>query len=169
LNQPAPSSVGRTKTLTIASALTRETFSMNYARTLRVLASLALVGVLGAGGAGCTATATAGPTCGIDDTVPCSQGQGFSCTGGDQPEDSDPSLVCSYGVSGNAGSVLYCCLHAAPNTTCGPDSTVNGCAPGSFGFSCSDATEPPSASYPQLSCSSPIQGNAGAALYCCKD
>jgi hypothetical protein len=145
---------------------------MKLARSFLVFASLAAA-VLGVGATGCTATATASApsSCGTDDTVVCLDGAGYSCTGGDRPDDTDRSLLCSSGREGNAGALLYCCLQAvaSSSTTCGPDSTVAGCAPGSFGFSCADSSEPPSASYPSLTCSSPIQGNAGSALYCCAD
>jgi hypothetical protein len=140
-------------------------------RMLR-LAPLALIGiaVLGAGAGGCSVTPdNPGPSCATDDTVACTDGVGYSCLGSDAPDDSDSSLLCSDGTAGNAGSTLYCCLHAVHGTSCSPDDTVAGCAPGSFGFSCSDATEPPNDSYPSLQCSAPTPGNAGSAIYCCTD
>ena len=140
-------------------------------RMLR-LAPLALIGVAVLGAGGCSVTpdtpSPSGPSCDTDGTVACTDGIGYSCTGDDAPQDSDSSLICSSGSAGNAGSTLYCCLQLVKGT-CGPDDTVAGCAPGSFGFSCSDATEPPNDSYPSLQCSSPTQGNAGSAIYCCTD
>jgi hypothetical protein len=140
-------------------------------RPLRVsFVSLASLAFFALGSTGCSVTPDApGPTCATDDTVACNDGTGYSCTGSDEPEDSNSSLICSSGTDGNAGSTLYCCLHAVSGTTCGPDSTVAGCAPGSFGFSCADATEPPNDSYPSLNCSAPTAGNAGSAVYCCTD
>jgi hypothetical protein len=140
--------------------------------TRSLLASLLLsVTAAGMGASGCSVSVPDAPSCGFDDTVACSHGDGYSCTGGDRPEDSSSSLICSYGTAGNAGATLYCCLHAAPpsETSCRPDSTVTGCAPGSFGFSCADSSEPPNAAYSSLRCSAPMPGNAGAALYCCAD
>jgi hypothetical protein len=125
--------------------------------------------------AACTASASAsagsGSTCAQDSTVTCNDGTGYSCTGNDAPQDSDSSIVCDYGQPGNAGSTTYCCLNqvASSSTSCGYDSTVAGCVPGSFGFSCADANEPPNAAYPSLTCSTEQQGNAGAAIYCCTD
>jgi hypothetical protein len=125
--------------------------------------------------AACTASASVGAgngdTCAPDSTVTCNDGAGWSCTGSDEPQDSDNSLICDYGQPGNAGSTTYCCLNqvSSSSTTCGYDSTVAGCVPGSFGFSCTDANEPPSAAYPSLNCSSGTAGNAGSELYCCTD
>jgi hypothetical protein len=34
---------------------------------------------------------------------------GFSCASTDTPTDADPTLNCSAGTPGNAGSTLYCC------------------------------------------------------------
>lgn len=144
---------------------------MKLVTFLAAASSLVLSVAAAVGGTGCTVSAPVAPSCGVDDTVSCSDGVGYSCTDGDRPEDSSSSLVCSYGTAGNAGATLYCCLHAAPAspTSCQPDPTVTGCAAGSFGFSCADAAEPPNAAYPSLRCGAPIAGNAGAALYCCAD
>ncbi len=50
-------------------------------------------------------------SCGPDPTVQNCPGSsiGFSCTGAQSPEDTDPSLRCGPGALGNAGSLLYCC------------------------------------------------------------
>jgi hypothetical protein len=136
-------------------------------------ASLALLAILGIA-EGCTATASAGPpqqsgpTCDVDGTVTCLDGVGYSCTGGDTPEESNSSLLCSEGTAGNAGSTLYCCLTSSSDTTCGDDPTVS-CPGGGFGFSCANASEAPNVAYPSLTCSSPVPGNAGSATYCCTD
>jgi hypothetical protein len=142
---------------------------MNRSRSLKAAVSLALTSIL-ALAAGCTTTTDdSGPTCDTDPTVSCTDGTGYSCTGTDRPEDSVSSIFCSDGQAGNAGSTLYCCLSKdTADTTCGDDPTVS-CPGGGFGFSCSDATEPPTQAYPSLNCSSPVAGNAGSATYCCTD
>ncbi len=141
-------------------------------RCLHLIGAALILGV--AAVAACTASVSAGAgngtTCAQDSTVSCNDGTGYSCTGSDAPQDSNSSLVCDYGEPGNAGSTTYCCLTAvATSSSCGPDSTVGGCVPGSFGFSCANATEPPTAAYPQLTCSTGQQGNAGSEIYCCTD
>jgi hypothetical protein len=60
----------------------------------------------------CCLTLTTG-TCGADPTVTgCDDfSVGFSCTGSDTPSQDDPTLDCSTGVPGNAGSTLFCCTN----------------------------------------------------------
>jgi hypothetical protein len=112
-------------------------------------------------GTGCTRD-----TCAPDSTVDgCTSGTGYSCTGTDRPEDSDSSLFCSDGVAGNAGATLYCCVTLSIST-CAPDYTVQGCVPGSIGFSCT-STDAPQDGDPSLNCSVGVAGNAGSTLYCC--
>jgi hypothetical protein len=146
---------------------------------LRRASALIAFGALGLGllGAseGCTASASAGGTvsgssCATDSTVTnCSSGTGYSCTSSDTPDQSNSALICSDGVAGNAGSTLYCCFTGSTSdTTCGSDSTVS-CPGGGFGFSCSNATEPPTQAYPSLNCSTGASGNAGSETYCCTD
>lgn len=93
---------------------------------------------------------------------------GYSCTGSDTPDESDPSLACSFGEAGNAGSTVYCCLTADTfsSSTCAPDSTVAGCQPGSYGFSCV-GSDTPDQTDGTLTCSTGVAGNAGSTLYCC--
>lgn len=125
------------------------------------------------GGAGCSVTTTpdsSGPTCGPDSTVACPGATGYSCTGGDSPDQSDPGLICSQGKNGNAGSTIYCCAAAFSGTnSCGEDSTVSGCEPPSIGFSCtgSDAPDDPEGD-PTLNCSAGVPGNNNSTLYCCE-
>jgi hypothetical protein len=107
-------------------------------------------------------------SCAVDDTVACADGTGYSCLASDTPDEAHPSLLCSDGEPGNAGSTLYCCLHTSSDTTCGDDPTVS-CPGGGFGFSCANAAEPPTAAYPSLSCSQGTPGNAGSETYCCTD
>ncbi|HZU84655.1 MAG TPA: hypothetical protein VE987_17115, partial [Polyangiaceae bacterium] len=84
--------------------------------------------------AGCTVTTDSGTntTCSPDPTVAgCTGGSiGYSCTGADAPEQSNPSLVCSSGQLGNAGSTLYCCEGATVggNDAAASDTGVDGAA-----------------------------------------
>ena len=59
----------------------------------------------------CVDRFSATSSCGVDSTVVgCEPPSiGFSCTSTDTPADADPTLSCSAGVPGNAGSTLYCC------------------------------------------------------------
>jgi hypothetical protein len=161
----------------MSAHITRKDDGMNYRKALEALSPLLMSAAL----AGCTATASAGPaapddtssgsTCAMDDTVTgCSSpSTGYSCTGSDTPDQSDSSLVCSYGVQGNAGSTLFCCLApASASNSCAPDSTVTGCSGASYGFSCSNASDNPMDEYSNLTCSTPVPGNAGSSLYCCQ-
>src|SRR5258708_19053079 len=63
----------------------------------------------------CCVTFAATSTCAADATVTgCGPSAlGFSCTGGDTPEQNAPALSCSRGIPGNAGSTLYCCADAS--------------------------------------------------------
>src|SRR5271167_3758029 len=95
-------------------------------------------------GAGCTVTATpsgpaAGSTCAPDDvvTMKCTGGNGYSCTGSDTPDETDPTLICSVGEPLSGDETGYCCVTAFASTvTCAPDPTVAGCVSPSIGFSC---------------------------------
>jgi hypothetical protein len=118
---------------------------------------------------GCTITTGSSDSCAPDSTIPgCVQGSsGYSCTGAFTPEETFSSLICSQGVAGNAGSMLYCCIAAGVTaTTCAPDITVSNCASTSQGYSCTGSDTPPQ-SDPTLSCGTGSPGNAGSTLYCC--
>ncbi len=106
-------------------------------------------------------------SCQADPSVTGCQGDayGFSCTGSDTPDQSDSSLVCSYGEPGAGGDTIYCCVGFS-STSCMEDPTVTGCEGGSFGFSCT-GTDTPSDANAALVCSQPIQGANGDLLYCC--
>jgi hypothetical protein len=149
---------------------------MNASRSLTVYAPLALLSLL-IFGAGCSANASqdqappqssGGSSCNTDETVACADGTGYSCIGGDTPDESDATLDCSEGTAGNAGSTLYCCFTRSTDTTCADDPTVS-CPGGGFGFSCANASEEPNHAYPSLNCSPPTAGNAGSEIYCCTD
>src|SRR6185437_13252567 len=98
-------------------------------------------------------------------TVACDHATGYSCAPGDNPENSDSSLVCSDGTD-VSGATLYCCVQFV-SSTCEPDDTVVGCAGDSFGFSCT-GTDTPDEADPTLVCSQPTDGG-DALLYCCTD
>jgi hypothetical protein len=101
-------------------------------------------------------------TCGADSTVTCTQGSGWSCTGTDSPEQSNP-LVCSVGTA-NAGKTDYCCVTWNTVSTCSVDTSVTGCQEGT-GFSCT-GSDTPDQSDTSLVCSAPTQ-SGGKNNYCC--
>jgi len=107
-------------------------------------------------------------TCMQDATVAGCSGtsKGYSCTGALSPSATDATLVCSVGTAGANGSTSYCCLTNA-STTCKQDSSVQGCAGNSYGFSCSGADTPAQANM-SLTCSAGTAGNGGLTLYCCR-
>jgi hypothetical protein len=118
---------------------------------------------------GCTVTTSSSDSCSPDSTVVgCTQGStGYSCTGLADPAQASPSLNCSTGVPGNAGSMLFCCVAgSASSTTCAPDITVTSCPTTSQGYSCTGSDTPPEGD-PSLSCGPGAPGNAGSTLYCC--
>jgi len=128
-----------------------------------------------AGLLGCTASAQIAPPppvaagCAQDSSVAGCQvpATGYSCGNGDNPEQSDSSLVCSDGTLASDGFVLYCCIQFT-SSTCAPDPSVQGCAGSSFGFSCT-GTDTPDQADATLVCSSATAGGNGALLYCCTD
>lgn len=55
-------------------------------------------------------TSTGAGTCDADDTVDCAgQGNGYSCTGADTPDQDGLATTCSAPTSGTGGLTLYCC------------------------------------------------------------
>jgi hypothetical protein len=115
----------------------------------------------------CCFTFAGTTTCARDATVTgCQAGSyGFSCTGGDTPEQADTSLACSDGTPGNAGSTLYCCsLGGGTAATCAADSSV-ACEAGASGYSCT-GSDTPAQSDGSLVCSTGTAGS-GDTRYCC--
>ncbi len=114
---------------------------------------------------------TSSDTCAQDDTVSgCdSPSIGYSCTGNDTPDQDDSSLICSYGITGNAGSTLYCCLPTdVAFSSCTQDDSVD-CSDNAgptFGFTCT-GTDTPEDADPSLTCSDATPVN-GALTYCCQ-
>jgi hypothetical protein len=116
-------------------------------------------------------------TCAQDPTVStCATGTaGYSCTGSDAPDESDPTLSCSIGVpdTGTAGSTDYCCLTGETFAagTCGQDDTITSICTtaGSFGFKCA-ASDTPDQTDSTLTCSSGVADADGTSTdFCCTD
>jgi hypothetical protein len=101
-------------------------------------------------------------TCSTDTTVTCTQGTGWSCTGSDSPEESNP-LVCSVGTAAT-GKTEYCCVTWTTVSTCMEDAMVTGCQEGT-GFSCT-GSDTPDQSDTSLVCSSGT-ADTGKTDYCC--
>lgn len=108
--------------------------------------------------AGCTASASATPDpppgCGRDSSIPCSQGVGWSCSAGDNPEIEQANLSCSIPTP-NGPNDDFCCFEWTHGSTCTPDDGLTSvCRPGSYGFRCQAGDDPTSLD-PSLNCSSP--------------
>lgn len=120
----------------------------------------------------------ASSSCSYDSSVVgCQSGSvGYSCASGSAPPDqSDATLVCSEPTS-NGGSDDYCCYTnattAPSGATCAEDSSVMGCQPGSFGFSCT-GSDTPDMDFSNITCSAGTPGTdasgATATLFCCAE
>ena len=115
-------------------------------------------------------TASAG-TCAQDSTVAGCAGSsiGFSCSGSDTPMAVNPSLACSQGTAGGAGTA-YCCTSGGGSTTppptaaCSSDGAVSCTAPAT-GYSCTGGVTPDPAT---LTCGQGTPEADGTTLaYCC--
>jgi len=107
-------------------------------------------------------------SCGYDSSVPCVAGAGYSCAiGASPPDSSDPTLVCSTPTT-TATDDEYCCytntITPPAGATCAQDPSVSGCAPGSFGFSCS-GTDSPTDDFSGITCSAGV--GTAPTTYCC--
>jgi hypothetical protein len=105
---------------------------------------------------GCTAGASVTPAppsgCGQDSSVSCSQGVGWSCPAGENPEQSN--LSCSIPTP-NGSDDDFCCFDWTYGTTCAPDDGLTSvCQPDSFGYRC-QAGDNPNSLDSTLNCSSP--------------
>lgn len=117
-----------------------------------------------------TYTASSSTTCNADSTVDCSGGGfGFTCTGTDTPDQDDSSLECSTGTV-NSSNTQYCCIQysSGSSSPCTQDSTVTGCASGSYGFSCTGSSTP-SQQDSSLNCSTGTAGSNGDTVFCCSN
>jgi hypothetical protein len=100
----------------------------------------------------CTPATTA--ACITDATVSCQAGTGYTCSGTSQPEDVDPTVVCS----ADQESGQFCCVSGS---SCAYDATL-ACETGAAGYTCSGTSTPNSVDS-SLVCSEPNSANA----YCC--
>jgi hypothetical protein len=141
---------------------------MNRAIATKVAALLATFSLVGTVDCTSPSVNAVGSGCTPDPTVEgCSGSAGFSCSTNIAPDQADPTLVCSNGVPGGRGLILYCCV-PFQSTSCAPDPTVRDCPGSSIGFSCTGSQTPEDAD-PNLVCGPGTVGNAGALLYCCSD
>jgi hypothetical protein len=117
-----------------------------------------------------TQASSSSTTCGYDSTVTgCQLGFGFSCANANEPpSDAYPSLNCSSGTPGNAGSELYCCTDGTTqgdedsggSNTCAIDQVVS--CDGGQGYSCLGSDTPIG-----QTCSLYSNDDAGISEYCC--
>jgi hypothetical protein len=122
-----------------------------------------------------------GSTCAEDPNVTSSCGDpafGFSCTGTDSPDQTDPTLICSDPTTDpTTGDSLYCCTdgYTPPSSSggtipagCAADGSVS-CTGNAFGYSCAPGDNP-EVEDPSLSCSIPETDPAtGNDVFCCFD
>lgn len=137
------------------------------------LRGLLVVACLG-GTAACTASASVAPApppsapagCAQDSTVSCSQGVGYSCSAGDNPEQEESNLSCSI-PSPNGSEDDFCCFQWTYGSTCTPDDGLTSvCQPGSYGYRC-QAGDNPASLDASLNCSSPTPDGPDDD-FCCK-
>jgi len=121
------------------------------------------VGAAGATDYCCIDTATT--TCNSDLSVACAAGQlGYSCTSSAPPQQTDTSLTCGAGVTGNGGTTAYCCTSTSA-AVCNADATVV-CPTGQVGYSCA-ASYTPQQINTSLTCGTGVAGIGGTIAYCC--
>jgi hypothetical protein len=108
---------------------------------------------------GCTANASVSPPsapsgCGEDSSVTCSQGVGWSCAAGDDPENEQSNLSCSEPTADGSNDD-FCCFEWTYGSSCTPDDALTSvCQPGTYGYRC-QAGDDPSSLDSSLDCSSP--------------
>jgi len=135
-------------------------------RGVGVVAAVALALI-----AGCQASASVGPPsppsgCGQDSTVSCSQGVGWSCAAGDDPESEQSGLSCS-DPTPDGSSDDFCCFEWTYGSTCTPDDALTSvCQPGSYGYRC-QAGDNPNSLDSSLNCSSPTPDGSDDD-FCCR-
>ncbi|HEX8790567.1 MAG TPA: hypothetical protein VF765_06415 [Polyangiaceae bacterium] len=139
---------------------------------IRGLAVLACVGVI----VGCTASASVGPAnrtpdeapagCGKDSSISCSEGTGWSCGAGDNPENQQSNLSCSIPTPDGPNDD-FCCFEWTYGSTCTPDDALTSvCQPGSYGYRC-QAGDNPASLDSSLNCSSPTPDGSDDD-FCCQ-
>ena len=118
---------------------------------------------------GCTVNSTTnggGSACNTSASVTCEgMATGYSCTGSSTPAQTDSNLDCTSGTADN-GNTDYCCVSLNSSVTCAQDTTVQGCAAASYGFSCT-GSDTPDQDQAGLVCSTGTPASNGATLYCC--
>jgi hypothetical protein len=84
------------------------------------------------------------PSCSQDANVACTDDAiGYTCVGGDTPENDDPTTTCGGGIDEASGAEAYCCSSAAAAPSCDPDSSVTpGCPQGADGYTCTGGMNP---------------------------
>jgi hypothetical protein len=122
---------------------------------IRGFALLACLGAI----VGCTASASVSPTtpppgCGQDSSVSCSEGTGWSCQAGDNPENEQSNVSCSIPTPDGPNDD-FCCFEWTYGSTCTPDDGLTSvCQGGSYGYRCQAGDDPTSLDS-SLNCSSP--------------
>jgi hypothetical protein len=99
-------------------------------------------------------------------TVSGCSGQGFSCTNGAEPTDTNSSLVCGAGASAATGTANFCCITftKSAGTSCNFDpSTI--CTTGTYGITCGGNDTPQQADT-SLSCKAGATNDDNTA-FCC--
>jgi hypothetical protein len=84
------------------------------------------------------------PFCSQDPSVVCTDDAiGYTCVGGDTPDNDDPTTTCGGGIDEANGARAYCCSNAAAAPACVPDSSVTpGCPQGADGYTCTGGLNP---------------------------
>ena len=133
----------------------------------RVCCAVAALGLLG-----CTASTGGSPPpappagCGEDSTVHCSEGVGWSCSAGDDPEREQSGLSCS-DPTPDGSNDDFCCFEWTYGSSCTPDDGLTSvCQPGSYGYRCS-AGDDPSSLDSSLNCSTPTPDGSDDD-FCCQ-
>jgi hypothetical protein len=109
--------------------------------------------------------APSGETC-TSATVSGCNAQGFSCTNGAEPTDTNSSLVCGEGNAAGTGVADFCCISfiKSSGTSCNFDpSTI--CTTGTYGITCG-GNDTPQAADPSLSCKTGATNDDNTA-FCC--
>jgi hypothetical protein len=108
--------------------------------------------------------------CAGDPSLQCDPGSvGVDCAAAsDNPEALDPTYVCSDPSTQTDGTFGYCCASYPAGGPCGQDTSVQGCAYPSVGFSCT-GSDTPEQTDPSITCSeSVVDPTSGLTLYCCQ-
>jgi hypothetical protein len=124
--------------------------------------------------AGCTASASVGAEgsgppagCNVDSSISCSEGAGWSCAAGDNPEAEQSGLSCSDPTPDGPNDDFCCFDWTYGDSSCTPDDGLTSvCQPGSYGYQCA-AGDDPTTLDSSLNCSSPTPDGASDD-FCCE-